>query len=91
MSGALLHMLVGHPAAAERWAEAAEHGAAAATLPEPGTVAALLALGRAFMCRDGVERMRGDAELTLERLSIQPMASTRAAAGGDRVPAGRSR
>ena len=30
---------------------------------------ALLALGRAFMCRDGVERMREDAELTLEQLA----------------------
>jgi LuxR family maltose regulon positive regulatory protein len=69
MPGALLHMLVGHPAAAERWAEAAEQGAAAATLPEPSTVTALLALGRAFMCRNGMERMRADAELTLERLA----------------------
>jgi LuxR family maltose regulon positive regulatory protein len=69
MPGALLHMLVGHPADAERWAEAAEHGLAAATVPEPSAVAALLALGRAFMCREGVERMREDAELTRERLA----------------------
>jgi LuxR family maltose regulon positive regulatory protein len=68
VQGALLHMLVGRPAGAERWADAAERGSAAGTLQDRGTVEALLALLRGFMCRGGVERMRADAEFTRERL-----------------------
>jgi LuxR family maltose regulon positive regulatory protein len=69
VQGALLHMLVGQPAAAERWADAAERGSAAAGPgQEPSTVETLLALLRGLMCRSGVERMRADAEFTRERL-----------------------
>jgi len=64
--GAWLHALVGHAAAAERWADAAERGA----YREPGilqdgtvSIDGWLALLRAVMCRDGVEQLRGDAEL----------------------------
>jgi len=64
--GAWLHALVGHAAAAERWADAAERGA----FREPGilqdgtvSIDGWLALLRAVMCRDGVEQLRGDAEL----------------------------
>jgi LuxR family transcriptional regulator, maltose regulon positive regulatory protein len=68
VQGALLHMLVGQPATAERWADAAERGSAAGMLQDRGTVEALLALLRGFMCRGGVERMRADAVFTRERL-----------------------
>jgi ATP/maltotriose-dependent transcriptional regulator MalT/anti-anti-sigma regulatory factor/anti-sigma regulatory factor (Ser/Thr protein kinase) len=64
--GAWLQALVGDPAAAERWADAAERGA----FREPGTlpdgtasIDGWLALLRAVMCRHGVEQLRSDAEL----------------------------
>jgi LuxR family transcriptional regulator, maltose regulon positive regulatory protein len=70
VQGGLLHALLGHPAAANRWAEAAERGAAAGTGQEPSpATAALLALLRAFLCRDGVERMRADAEAAVAGLA----------------------
>jgi LuxR family transcriptional regulator, maltose regulon positive regulatory protein len=70
VQGGLLHALLGHPAAANRWADAAERGAAAARAAgqEPSTMDAMLALLHAFLCRNGVERMRADAELTRARL-----------------------
>jgi DNA-binding CsgD family transcriptional regulator/anti-anti-sigma regulatory factor/anti-sigma regulatory factor (Ser/Thr protein kinase) len=64
--GAWFHALVGHAAAAERWADAAERGA----YGEPGmlqdgtaSIDGWLALLRAVMCRNGVEQLRSDAEL----------------------------
>ena len=64
--GAWLQARVGHAAAAERWADAAERGA----FREPGmlpdgtaSIDGWLALLRAVMCRDGVEQLRSDAEL----------------------------
>jgi LuxR family transcriptional regulator, maltose regulon positive regulatory protein len=68
VQGALLHVLVGQPARAERWADAAERGSAAGKLQDRSTVETLLALLRGLMCRSGVERMRADAESTRERL-----------------------
>jgi LuxR family transcriptional regulator, maltose regulon positive regulatory protein len=63
---AWVHALVGHPAAAERWADAAEHGSFEGTLPDGSTsIDGWLALLRAVLCRDGMEQMRADAEAAL--------------------------
>jgi LuxR family transcriptional regulator, maltose regulon positive regulatory protein len=67
--GAWLQALVGQPVAAERWAQAAERGPAAGTLPDGSTVESYLALLRALLCRDGLERMHADARVALDKLS----------------------
>jgi DNA-binding CsgD family transcriptional regulator/anti-anti-sigma regulatory factor/anti-sigma regulatory factor (Ser/Thr protein kinase) len=63
--GAWLQALVGHAAAAERWADAAQRGGAFQGMLPDGTASidGWLALLRAMMCRDGVEQLRSDAEL----------------------------
>ncbi|HKE98371.1 MAG TPA: AAA family ATPase [Actinomycetes bacterium] len=64
--GAWTHALAGRPAAAERWADAAEQGSFEGTLPDgSGSIDGWLALLRAVLCRDGPERMRADAEIAL--------------------------
>ena len=60
--GAYLQALAGHPAAAERWAAAAEQGLAMEAVKQPGMVEALMALLRALLCRGGVKRMLTDAQ-----------------------------
>ena len=67
--GAWLQALVGEPVAAERWADAAEQGPVAGTLPDGSTVQSYLALLRALLCRDGVDRMRADTQAALDELS----------------------
>jgi LuxR family maltose regulon positive regulatory protein len=74
--GAWLLALDGRPAGAERWADAAERGAPAAeaalgaqTPPDGSTMASHLALLRALLCRDGVDRMWADAQAALNGLS----------------------
>jgi LuxR family maltose regulon positive regulatory protein len=67
--GAWLQALVGEPAAAERWADAAEHGPVAGTLPDGSTTQSYLAMLRALLCRDGVDRMRADVQAALAELS----------------------
>jgi LuxR family maltose regulon positive regulatory protein len=73
--GAWMHALVGRPASAERWAEAAEHeagGAATAvgaqTPPDGSTMDSYLGMLGALLCRNGVARMRADAEDALAGL-----------------------
>jgi LuxR family transcriptional regulator, maltose regulon positive regulatory protein len=66
--GAWLQALVGQPVAAERWADAAEHGPAAETLPDGSTGQSYRALLRALLCRDGVDRMRADTQAALGEL-----------------------
>ena len=66
--GAWLQALVGEPVAAERWADAAEEGPIAGTLPDGSTVQSYLALLRALLCRNGVDRMRADAQAALDEL-----------------------
>jgi LuxR family transcriptional regulator, maltose regulon positive regulatory protein len=66
--GAWLQALVGEPVAAERWADAAEHGPVAETLPDGSTGQSFLALLRALLCRDGVDRMRADTQAALAEL-----------------------
>lgn len=68
VQGAWVQALVGRPAAAERWADAAERGLFAATLPDGSTMASQLALLRALLCRDGVQRMRTNAQAALAGL-----------------------
>jgi LuxR family maltose regulon positive regulatory protein len=67
--GAWLQALVGQPVAAERWAEAAERGPVAGTLPDGSTTQSYLALLRALLCRDGLDRMRADTQAALDKLS----------------------
>ena len=67
--GAWLQALVGEPVAAERWADAAEHGPVAGTLPDGSTGQSYLALLRALLCRHGVDRMRADTQAALAELS----------------------
>ena len=68
---ARLAALTGKPAEAERRAELAERGAAvAASLPDgSATIEPWLAGLRAMLCRDGVDRMRADAEIALTTLA----------------------
>ena len=74
--GAWILALVGRPAAAERWADAAERwmgapdpDAAAQRPPDGSTTESYLAMLRGLMCRDGVGRMRVDADTALVGLS----------------------
>jgi LuxR family maltose regulon positive regulatory protein len=66
--GAWLQALVGAPVAAERWADAAEHGPDAETLPDGSTGQSYLALLRALLCRHGLDRMRADTQAALAEL-----------------------
>jgi LuxR family transcriptional regulator, maltose regulon positive regulatory protein len=67
--GAVLMALMGQPAAAERWAAAAERASTAASLPDGSPMASWLAQLRAFMCRNGVGQMRRDAEIARDGLA----------------------
>jgi LuxR family maltose regulon positive regulatory protein len=74
--GAWAQALVGRPAAAERWADAAEHPIPApdsqpgARMPPDGsTMESYLAMLRALLCRDGIDRMRADAQAARAGLS----------------------
>jgi LuxR family maltose regulon positive regulatory protein len=74
--GAWLQALDGRPAGAERWADAAEHPipapdakVGAQTPPDGSTMASHLAMVRGLLCRDGVDRMRADAQAALAGLS----------------------
>jgi hypothetical protein len=74
--GAAVQALVGRAAAAERWADAADHpvaaagAASAAQMPPDGsTMEGYLAMLRSLLCRDGAGRMRADVEAALAGLS----------------------
>jgi LuxR family transcriptional regulator, maltose regulon positive regulatory protein len=61
---AILAAMTGKPTDAERWAGVAERGDAPATLPDGSlTIEPWLAVMRGLLCRDGVDRLRADAEL----------------------------
>jgi LuxR family maltose regulon positive regulatory protein len=68
VQGAWMHALGGQPAEAERWADAAERNSVAGTLPDGSTTESWVALLRALLCRDGVARMRADAEVAVAGL-----------------------
>jgi LuxR family transcriptional regulator, maltose regulon positive regulatory protein len=73
--GAWVQALVGRPAGAERWADAAERRVSEAdrapvarTLPDGSTMESYLAMLRGLLCRNGVGRMRTDAQVALAGL-----------------------
>ena len=66
--GAWLQAVLGLPAAAERWADAAERGSFQDTLPDGGSMEGWLALLRALQCRQGAASMRRDAQVARELL-----------------------
>lgn len=67
--GAWLSALAGRPAAAERWADAAARASSREPSPDgDNPVDGWRALLGAALCRDGVERMRSDAETALALL-----------------------
>jgi LuxR family transcriptional regulator, maltose regulon positive regulatory protein len=74
--GAWLQALEGRPAGAERWADAAERRGATAdptlvgrTPPDGSTMESYLAMLRGLLCRNGLARMRADAQVALAGLS----------------------
>jgi LuxR family maltose regulon positive regulatory protein len=76
MLWAWMQALVGRPAGAERWAEAAQRRAAGAGRtsvaqppPDGSTTESYLAMLRGLLCRNGLGRMRADAEAALAGLS----------------------
>jgi LuxR family transcriptional regulator, maltose regulon positive regulatory protein len=67
---AWIRAMTGHPADAERWAEAAERASFDATMPDGSpSISSWLALLRSFLCRGGVDQMGRDARAALEGLS----------------------
>jgi LuxR family maltose regulon positive regulatory protein len=73
MAGTWIQALVGRPAAAERWADAAERGAAGGASegrapPDGSPTASHLAMMRALLCRHGIARMRDDARAAVAGL-----------------------
>jgi LuxR family transcriptional regulator, maltose regulon positive regulatory protein len=74
--GAWLQALVGQPAGAERWADAVERRVAVAdrasvarTPPDGSTMESYLAMLRGLLCRNGVGRMRADAQVAVAGLA----------------------
>jgi LuxR family maltose regulon positive regulatory protein len=66
---ATVFALLGRVGEAERWAELAERLPTAGNLPDGSTVASSLHILRATRCRDGIARMRADAQAALDGLS----------------------
>jgi LuxR family transcriptional regulator, maltose regulon positive regulatory protein len=67
---AVVSALTGKPTAAERRAGLAERGASVASLPDGSpSIEPWLALSRALLCRDGVDRMLVDAELAAKTVA----------------------
>jgi LuxR family transcriptional regulator, maltose regulon positive regulatory protein len=70
--GSLIHALRGHPAADERWIDAAEHATREMPLPDGTTsIGPWIALSRALLCRQGVDRMRVDAEIAVRMIAAE--------------------
>jgi LuxR family maltose regulon positive regulatory protein len=67
--GGLIYALLGRPGPADRCLAAAERGPAGGTLADGSTVAGYVDLGRAFLCRQGAERQRADAQAAQEGLA----------------------
>ena len=71
MLGAWVQALGGHAAAAERWADAAEHGSYQGRLPDgSASVDGWRALLRAKLCRHGAAQMRADAEVARNLIAV---------------------
>jgi len=69
VQGAAIHALLGEPAEADRWADAAERRRFRGDAPDGSPHEAWLSLLRALMCRGGVERMKRDAERAVALLA----------------------
>ena len=70
VQGAWLRALTGHPADAERWADAAERASFDGIMPDgSSSIASWLALLRSLLCRGGISQMANDARTALEGLS----------------------
>ena len=67
--GALQFAVDGRPAAAERWADAAEAISVAGVLNDGSTIEGMVAYLRANLCRNGPEAMRRDAQVACRGLS----------------------
>jgi LuxR family maltose regulon positive regulatory protein len=76
--GAWMHAWSGRPEAAERWARAADRGPAGAVMADGSPVGGWIASLRAAFCRDGVERMRQDAEAAAQSLGARSAAKATA-------------
>jgi LuxR family transcriptional regulator, maltose regulon positive regulatory protein len=72
---AFIYALLGQPVQAQRWAEAVDrwqHGDTdPKTRPEDPAAEAWAAFVRAFLCRDGAEQMRADADEAVHRFAVQ--------------------
>jgi LuxR family transcriptional regulator, maltose regulon positive regulatory protein len=66
--GSAMHANWGHPYAAERWAQAALRCDTSQEMPDGSRAEAWIATLRAFLCADGVEAMREDAQLAVDML-----------------------
>ena len=67
---AWLRALTGHPAEAERWADAAERASFDGTVPDgSSSIDSWRALLRSLLCRGGIDQMANDARIALEGLS----------------------
>jgi LuxR family maltose regulon positive regulatory protein len=69
IQGAFLQALAGQPDDIERWAAAAEHGLGARTFAKSSTMEPWMALLRALLCCDGVDKMRADAQAAVAGLA----------------------
>ena len=67
--GALQFAVDGRPAAAERWADAAEAISVTGVLNDGSTIEGMVAYLRANLCRNGPEAMRRDAQIACRGLS----------------------
>jgi LuxR family maltose regulon positive regulatory protein len=75
--GAWIQALVGRPAEAERWADAAERGSGSGTLPDGSTMESYLAMLGGLLCRNGLVRMRADAQAAMAGLApVSPWRAT---------------
>jgi len=70
VQGAVIQALLGQAAEAERWADAAERALPGEADFAGSPFEAWLALLRALLCREGVERMKDDAEAAARLLAV---------------------
>ena len=67
--GVWIHALRGRPDDAERWALAVETSRYEGEMPDGSTFEGWAATVRALLCKQGVEQMRGDAEIAVSELA----------------------
>ena len=84
VQAALFTAFLGQPARAESWAAAAEAAEGSASTLGGEPTEAWLALLRAFLCRHGIQQMRGDAVIARDT----PVAAEHLASGGPALGGG---